>query len=359
VTVAEPVLAAVELQRLGVGSSPLYGELLAMIGADASAGGPCAVVLRETPPDVDPVLDALPLRFLGGVHRIVLDGRSPELAAHYPSAGGHFDPTRPGTVRDAFIATVHDHRAELIDSLARGVQTNEVGRCACLLPGFLAVGAMTALPLRVLEIGTSAGLNLRWDRYRYEGGAGDSAWGDPGSALRFTDVYEEPRPAIDGDVAVVDRRGCDRSPVDATSPDGALLLRSFVWADQLERFTALDAAIAIARGTPVTIDRADALEWVEARLAEPSDGVATVVFHSIVWQYLPREKRHAVKAAIESAGRHATRQAPLAWLRMEPGRPAEAGADVRLTTWPDGDERLLVRSGYHGRPVRCVDPRTS
>jgi hypothetical protein len=38
-----------------------------------------------------------------------------------------------------------------------------------LIGGFLRVAAMTRRPLRLLEVGSSAGLNLRWDHYRYEG----------------------------------------------------------------------------------------------------------------------------------------------------------------------------------------------
>ena len=46
-----------------------------------------------------------------------------------------------------------------------------------IVGGFLAVAAHTGLPLRTFEVGASAGLNLRWDRFFYE--ARGATWGPP------------------------------------------------------------------------------------------------------------------------------------------------------------------------------------
>ncbi|HEX2381538.1 MAG TPA: DUF2332 domain-containing protein [Acidimicrobiales bacterium] len=352
--VGEDSRASLRFQRDGRATSPMYKFLLGVTYDDVERDGTCADVLAKAPADVDPIFEAMPLRFLGGVHRIVLDGRAPDLAVCYPSAGGKFDPDHPGDAAERFLQTVAEHHDELVESLTHGVQTNEVGRCAALLLGFLAVAGSTELPLRVLELGASAGLNLRWDRYRYEGGADGEVWGDPASPLRFDGVYVDPLPHIDIDAVVVERAGCDRGPIDATSADGALTLRSFLWPDQLERFAALDAALALAASVPVSVERADAGDWVEARLAERRPGVVTVVYHSIVWQYLTPETRVRVQHAIERAGTIATDDAPVAWVRMEPGRDPTKSAEVRISRWPDRLERVVARTGYHGRPVRSV-----
>ncbi|MEY2432931.1 MAG: hypothetical protein QOC92_2656 [Acidimicrobiaceae bacterium] len=351
-TVSASILAAFRYQRDGLTTSPLYHHLLGVAIDDAEVGGVCAEVLARTPEGVEPVLDALPLRFLGGVHRLVLDGDAPDLARFYPSVGGKF------AIDDAaldpaptFLATVAEHRSQVIEALARSVQTNEVGRCASLLPGFLAVAESTGLPLRILELGTSAGLNLRWDHYRYEGGAGGSSFGDPDSVLQFTGVYIDPLPRLDVEAHVVERRGCDRNPIDATSVAGSQLLRSFVWPDQLDRLRALDAALALAPSVPVLVDRADAAVWVADQLGRVTDGMATVLFQSIVWQYLTRDTRAAVRSAVREAGAAATASAPVAWLRMEPGAEPTKGADVRLSLWPPGLDRSIALTGYHGRPV--------
>src|SRR6185436_3701388 len=111
----------------------------------------------------------------------------------------------------ALRAALAAHAPELRALVDRPVQTNEVGRSAVLLGGFLLLARAHGLPLRLLEIGASAGLNLRWDHYRYEGAG--VAWGDAASPVRLTDVFEVPPPlAVTAEVNT--RAGCDASPVD-------------------------------------------------------------------------------------------------------------------------------------------------
>lgn len=99
------------------------------------------------------------------------------------------------------------------------------------------------------------------------------------------------------------------------------------------------------------VDRAGGVEWLGERLAEARPGLATVVFHSIVIQYLTESERNALAALLAVAGERADSEAPLAWLRME---PAGERADLHLTTWPGGEERRLGSAGYHGDPVELA-----
>lgn len=327
-------------------SSPLYGRVLDTVVADLRAGGVSADLLAGRADD--PLGSALALRFLAAVHRIVLDGRAPELAAFFPSVGG----TAVGDPGPAFLRTVDRHRDEVSRGMEDGVQTNEVGRSAVLVGGYAEVGQRTGLPLRVLEIGASAGLNLRWDHYAYD--TGRVVAGDPESPLRFDRVWEGEPPDLPATFSVAERAGCDRNPLDPTTPEGRLALMSYVWPDQTDRFERLDAAIEVARRVPAVIEQADAADWASARLREPTPGLATVVVHSIVLQYLSGPARERFREAVAAAGARATEVAPLAWLRMEPGGDR---AEVRLTTWPGGDERLVATAGYHGRPVWWERPR--
>src|SRR5690606_14610615 len=139
---------------------------------------------------------------------------------------------------------------------------------------------------------------------------------------------------------------------DPATEHDRLTLLSYVWPDQEERQARLRTALAIAAEAPVTIDHADGASWAAAQLAAPRAGVATVVVHSIVLQYLPPHRRTDLRQAIADAGRRATPGAPVAWLRMEPA--TEDAADVRLTLWPGGEEELLGTAGYHGTPVRWL-----
>ena len=295
--------------------------------------------------ETDPIGSVLALRLMAAAHRLVLRGQAPGLARHYPSAGGD----AAGDAWPDFRAVMADHVGELRELIELPVQTNEVGRSAALLGGFLRVARATGLPLATLEIGCSAGLNLRWHRWLYDAGAGRT-WGEPDSPVRLGDRFD-PAPPFDVAVDLVERRGCDAQPLDLASDADRETLLACTWPDQAERFAQLEAALSVAAEDPVAIDRAPAAEWLERRLVEPRPGVATVVFQSLVLQYLDDDQRSRVRAAIEAAGAAATARAPLAWLRMEPGGDL---ADVRLRTWPGGEGVLIARAGYHGRPVRWL-----
>ena len=126
---------------------------------------------------------------------------------------------------------------------------------------------------------------------------------------------------------------------------------SYVWPDQEGRFALLRAALDVAARDTVAVERADAAEWARAALAERRPGVVTVLFHSIVVQYMDAAEATALHEAIIEAGARATREAPFAWLFMEPG---DEQTDVRLTLWPGGEERLLARAGYHTARVNWL-----
>jgi len=285
---------------------------------------------------------AIGLKLMGSVHRLVLTGELPELAAFYPSAGGA-QPVEGSEL--PFFAALGDKAQEISQLLHLPVQTNEVGRSAALLGGFLEVAH---LPLRVLEVGSSAGLNLRWDHYRYEHDG--IAWGPTDSPVTFAPYESAPNLGLEAQV--VARIGCDPAPIDASTDAGRLTLSSYVWADQAKRWQLLQSALEVATRVPARIERVGAGDWLERVLAEPAPGTSTVVFHSIVTQYMTPAERERVVAVITEAGELATPNAPLAWLRMEP--PEERGDDlahVHLTRWPGGETRLVARAGYHGRPV--------
>lgn len=208
--------------------SPLYERLLLNAAGDLEAGGPAwdAVAGMEN----DRAESAPALRFMGAVHRIVLEGRAPELAALFPSAGGNLDIDATWPV---FRRVVADNVDELRRTIPIPLQTNEVGRAGALVGGFLEVARETELPLRILECGASAGFLLNWDRYRYE--ARGATWGPADSLVRLCDYNSQQPLPFAVDATVLERSGCDRSPIDATTDEGALTLKSFVWADQITR----------------------------------------------------------------------------------------------------------------------------
>lgn len=325
--------------------SPLYATLLERAAGDVEAAGVCWRVLEDHPPTAPGADDALPLRLMGAVHRLVLDGRAPALARHYPSTGGRPDGDRTWK---AFQETVADHREALSGSLDRPVQTNEVSRCPDR--GLPARRFGDGPPAPGARGGRQRGLNLGWDRYRYE--ARHATWGDPLSPVRFVDAFaDEVSPPLELAAHVAERRGCDASPLDPRSAEDRLTLESFVWPDQMRRMELLRSALEVAQGTNIAVERAGAPEWIEARLCEPAAGMVTVVFHSFVMQYLDRAGRDRFEAVLREAGARATEAAPLAWLRMEWG----AGeGHVHLTRWPGGHTELIATAHNQGSAVRWL-----
>ena len=120
--------------------------------------GPVALLLHGYPESSYMWREVLPALAGAGWRAL-----APDLAGFYPSAGGS---VAPG-VSESFSALVEQRRDELAALIEHPVQTNEPGRSAALLGGFLETARRTRLPLRTLEVGASAGLNLILDHYRY------------------------------------------------------------------------------------------------------------------------------------------------------------------------------------------------
>ena len=341
-------------RRQGTGAgflnSPLYAALCERLALDVEDSGPTWTLLE---PHAHARLDeAYALRLLGGAHRMALAGEAPEYARHLPSTGGDSDVDAAWFALRSLIA---DAPPPLRDALERPPQTNEVGRSASLIGGFLVVARDTGLPVRALEIGTSAGLNQRFDHFRYE--QDDEGFGPLDSPLRFEGLWESARPPFGAPLTVAERRGCDVDPLDISTEDGRLTLLSYVWPDQLERFERTAAALAIAARVPAPIDRADATQWLTAQLAEPVHGVATVVFHSVMWQYMDDAAHDAITETIGRAGARASEDAPLAWLWLEPEGDM-AYPRLRLRTWPDERNRHLANCSFHLGPVEWIEQRS-
>lgn len=320
--------------------SPLYATLLDRLAENISAGGVVHDLVAGW--SGNPMRDAVPLRLMGAAHLLALDGRAPALAEHYPSAGG-----RPrGTVAAVLLRTITEHQRAMSAGLLSPPQTNEVGRAAILLGGLLEVARTVAVPIRLFEAGASAGLNLHLDRYHYE--LGGSTWGDPEASVRIVSDWSGDVPDLRLGLEIVERAGSDINPLEVGDEAAMLRLKSYVWADQLDRFNRISAAIDHARTKRVRIEQNDAATWIADRV-RPHTGTITVICHTIVVQYLKRSSRAALTSAIGAVGDAASSEAPVAWLRFEPGPES---IELRLTVWPSGIDVVLADAQAHGAWVR-------
>ena len=332
--------------------SSLYATMLGAAVEDIDAEGPVFDVVEGF--DMDPVSAALALRLMGGVHRLVLMGLAPELAAHYPSTGGTPD---LATLADAFIGVVEQHPGYLRDSLSVAPQTNEVGRSTYLLTGVLAGLDGNRMDVRLLELGSSGGLNLLLDHYRYE--TDSWSWGEQESPVVIRSDWTGPAPSRLGGLSIVDRRGCDVNPLPADTEANQLRLLSFLWPDQVERINRTRGAFEVAAREHPPIDEADAASWLSQHLHEPVPrNTATVLQHSVMWQYLPPETRASLDDAVEEAAARATKRRPFIHVSFEPPpkdfEPDGRGMMLTASRWPGGERRLLARGHPHGTWIHWI-----
>ncbi|GAA4037749.1 DUF2332 domain-containing protein [Allokutzneria multivorans] len=338
--------------------SPLNATLLRAAADDLAAGGVTTKVMAGSELDRGGTVPGL--RFAGSVHRLVLEGKAPGLAKHYPTVGGHLESDRLW----ADAEPVLDEHADMLRAMIRAtaVQTNEPARSAALYGGLLVAAERAAehagtdepFPVRLLEIGASGGLNLRPHRFGYRLDDGTS-FGDDESPVQLDLSWSgRPRANLAVPLAVAERAACDTNPVDATTEDGRRHLSSFVWPDQVDRYQRLQGAIDLATADPVPVHRAEGSEWLRTQLAKDATGVVTVVWHSVVWQYAPPRERARGRAVVAAAAARATKDAPLALLVFEPRRandPADPyHFDLLLRLWPAGISLHLGTGVGHGDP---------
>lgn len=329
-------------ERLG---SPFTARLCETLGRKMDLSSAVGRRVLAWPGDPRALADAVALRLCAGLHFLVRAGPVPRLAALYP----------PAPVPDA--AALWRAVAPLLDDagleawLGSAPQTNEVGRAAVLMSGLLVVAARFGMPLRLYELGASAGLNLLLDFYRYD--LGGLATGNRTSAVFLTPEWEGPAPP-DAAIRIAARAGVDLNP--PRLPRDAARLPAYLWPDQPGRLARLAAALAIAADHAPRVDKADAADWIEAKLdLAPEPDAARVVLHSVAFQYFGAAAQARIARHIEAAGAAAHAGAPLAWLRFEKEPDADRYA-LRLRTWPGGEE-LLAWTHPHGSRIAWLAGR--
>ena len=302
--------------------------------------------IRGWAEDPSPSGDALALRLAGALHRIAKRGSCPELTSVYP----------PETCSDvsklaaAVEKAVAQNDSWIANMLNSPPQTNEVGRSAVLFPGLIEISNRTKLPISLFEIGASAGLNLYLERFSYR--LGDIQLGSRDSRVKLCPDWTGNCPI--GKPVIVERSGCDLSPIDLSNETEREQLFSYVWPDQFERYDRLKVAteIALSEGL-VEIEEADAADWV-VRNIRPDRGNShvTVLMHSLTYCYLDQSSKDKITNHMEMVGDTATQENPLAWLAYEFN--AQKQIDCSLRIWPSGDRLVLADADAHGTNVNWL-----
>ncbi|GAA0560669.1 DUF2332 domain-containing protein [Paractinoplanes ferrugineus] len=216
----------------------------------------------------------------------------------------------------------------------RATQTNEVGRCALLLP----VLAALPQPLALLEIGASAGLNLYPDRYAYRYGSFDLG---ESTVVLDCELTGAPPPTTLPRVGW--RAGLDLNPLDITDPDDARWLESLIWPEHHHRRDRLRAAARIAASAPPALHRGDLAEDLPALAAQAPADATLVVFHTSVLYQVPSDRLSAFSDCVRDLPGH--------WISVE------GPATVAFDGLPDPpDETLFNVLALDGRPLAWAHP---
>jgi hypothetical protein len=304
-----------------------------------------------------------PTTFFAAVQDVLLRGIHHPLRDHYPRLTGHPAPDRDPT--PDLLDFVRTHREPIVALAAtRGTQTNEVLRSVGLAPALAAVAEDVGSALSVLEVGASAGLNLRLDRYGYRYVDGDTVTEVPGELTLETEVARGTTPPAHLlPPPILDRVGLDLAPIDVTDEDDVRWLRACLWPEHTDRAVRLDAALDAARDDPPRVVQGDMLADLAATIDDLEPAGHLVIFHCVAMMYLPQDLRTAWRTEVVRL----SRQRPIDVVgfedhRIEPfgelfpsditGDDAVHGSLVR-SSYRDGraEHRLLGRAHMHGRWV--------
>lgn len=330
--------------------SPLNSALAAGIAADPGLAG----LLGHAPPT-----QQLPVLLFAVVHHLLLESPTEPLAAWYPNLTHvHRSPDDPALM-PTFAAFVEAHRQEIVELLAtRSTQTNEVGRCALLIPAFTLLAEEIG-PLGHLDVGTSAGLTLLSDayRYRYRADHGAEQAVGPASSVTLTVGTTGAVPVPSELPPIAARCGVDLAPIDVTDRDEARWLEACVWPDQTDRFRRLVAAIELARASPPEILAGDAVDLLADGVERVGEHAHPVVTNSWVLNYFTADARVAYLAELDRLGA----ERDLSWVYAEapalipelPNEPDPENAHLTvlsLARWRNGHRTVehLATCHPHG-----------
>jgi hypothetical protein len=283
------------------------------------------------------------------VHYLLLADPSEPLADFY--ANLREVPSPPDGAFPIFQEFCARHGTEIRDIVStRLVQTNEVGRSACLTPAFAYVARLVGDSLlHLIDIGAAAGLNLLFDRYFLD--YGRLEWGDPASRVRIAcELRSDATLPLDGwQPNVCHRMGVDLNPVDVTSENDARWLRALVWPEQLERADVLAQAMAVAAQDPPQLIRGDAVALLPGLLAEVPVYETPCIYHSYTLEYFSEDARRKFHQILDDFGAERN----LYFVEMS---GIEPNGSVRLTSWRDGEREMLrlAECPPHGQWLRWL-----
>ncbi|GAA3741204.1 DUF2332 domain-containing protein [Plantactinospora mayteni] len=329
-------------------TSPLYRALCPVVAGDRST---LELLTGRRPGQQASYL------FFGAAHYLLLAGVAHPLRDFYPSLVGSSaaEPADAGPVLRDFCRRYRTELGELVRT--RLVQTNVVRRAVALRYALWAIGQRCADPVHLVEVGSSAGIHLHVDRYRYL--LGDRVFGPADATVSLDSRWlgRTPPPDLDDVPLIASRTGVDLNPVDVTDERARRWLRALVWPENQDAATLLHAALDAVATEPPAVVAGDAVRVCRDLGRGLPPGEPRVVFHAATRMHVPADRRVAFDRAIDSIGDGG----PLYHVWQEPPSAPHGGhaADPRgelAMHGPDGVVVPLLRVDGHLRWLGPLDP---
>jgi hypothetical protein len=296
--------------------------------------------------------DPVPNLFLAAVHFLLLMETDHPLAAFYPDISTLRSALPTTDSYPLFRSYCLDNKQNLTKIISeRTVQTNEVGRCAYLFPAFCVISFLVSgQDLTVLEIGTSAGLNLLSDLYAYDYG-GNYQYGELHSPVNIKSQLIGNRVPITNNsyLRITRRIGVDLNPLDINDPQDLLWLRALIWPSHIESFNLLTCALRVASTTKLVLRRGNAIELLPQIVSNLPRHKPLCIFHThALYQFPEDEKAVFLRILTEYAQEKELLHLSCEWGPKHP--------ELRLVHFSGQTrkEYLLAYCDLHGRWLRWV-----
>lgn len=176
----------------------------------------------------------------------------------------------------------------------RYTQTNECRRCVALLPMVL-LAPFRAFHL--IDVGTSAGLNLGLDRFGYR--LGTREWQTDSTLVLEAESRGEPV-AFD-EIDLFSRVGLDLNPIDPADFGARRWLDALIWPEHVERRRRLRSALELVAGLDIEMIPGDATDTLPGVLERLGGGAPVVVMTSYTLGQFDPAQRERLESIVVGA----------------------------------------------------------
>jgi hypothetical protein len=231
------------------------------------------------------------------------------------------------------------------------VQTNEVRRCALLLPAVAEVAKSVQSGIALVDIGTSSGLNLLLDKYLYRYSDG-TAVGTLDSHLKLSCTIQDSQLIIDQMPKIASRIGIDLNPIDLNDAEEMLWAISLLWPDQVDRVERLRSAAQILKSNSVELVKGDAISALPEVAKGISAELSLCIMHSFTLNQFSLEARENFEKMLCSIStEREVWRISLEWIGTE-------SPQMNLDHYHSGkllQKRLLANCHQHGEWIKWIN----